>query len=122
MKKDYDEKYWNDYSEFIKTVEGLSGISPSNLLLQYEGLLEDVKSWNIENQDICKYELDYDFLIREDIQNVLNIESLKKNQFFLDFNKSVEEIDSKIKKYILFSDQQDWWKTSKLKLKTYNMR
>ncbi len=71
MEPEKDEKYWKDYTEFIKEVENLTELSPAELLSQYEILIAELN--DIEEEDYLEwqYEFDFDLWTRKKIQNVI---------------------------------------------------
>ena len=120
MESEKDEKYWKDYTEFIKEVENLTELSPANLLSQYEILIAELN--DIEEKDYLEwqYEFDYDLWTRQKIQNVIDHKPISENILLNQFKEKINRLDSELKKHILNSDQIDWWKNPKIDFKNGN--
>ncbi|MBU2928838.1 hypothetical protein [Winogradskyella psychrotolerans] len=120
MEPEKDEKYWKDYTEFIKEVENLTEFSPADLLSQYEILIAELN--DIEEEDYLEwqYEFDYDLWTRQKIQNVIDHKPISENILLNQFKEKINELDSELKKHILNSDQIDWWNNPKIDFKNGN--
>ncbi len=120
MEPEKDEKYWKDYTEFIKEVENLTELSPAELLSQYEILIAELN--DIEEEDYLEwqYEFDFDLWTRKKIQNVIDHKPISENILLNEFKEKINEMDSELKKHILNSDQIDWWNNPKIDFKNEN--
>lgn len=121
---EYNAKYWKDYSEFISFVENKTGNSPSSLISDYKVGIPQInesnqlsKSGDTPEEHSIKltwriYEIP---ITRSQIQAILDSDSLKENLLFIEFTNDIKEIDAKIKKYLLNSKDENWWKDPKFK-------
>lgn len=114
MKIEKDKKYWEDYTEFINQVEKLTDLSPSDLLSRYETLSKELNDVNEDFYLEWKYEIDYDLITRQKIEQVINHKPISESILLLEFKQKIESLDLEIKKHILNSDQKDWWKNIQL--------
>lgn len=115
--KSTNEKYWADHSEFIKEVENLTGLSPANLLAEYQSLIADLTYIDQDFYLEFPSEFNYDLEIRQKIQNVMDLKQISENILLKEFKEEIKKLDSELKKYILISDQIDWWNSPKIHFK-----
>ncbi len=104
------EKYWSDYAKFIQVVERNTGYSPSHLINGYAEFLRMLEEADYDDS-FPEWE-DYflgDIFLREMIQKLFDDESLKDNLVFLDFKKQVEEVDEKMRRFLINPEKADWW-------------
>ncbi|NOU59611.1 hypothetical protein [Marinifilum caeruleilacunae] len=92
-----DEKYWQDYTEFINEVEKLTELSPVDLLSRYKELIEELIETDKEYYLEWKYELDYDLWTRQKIQKVLDNNLISENILLKDFKAQILELDTELK-------------------------
>jgi len=114
MNTELNNKYWEDYSIFIKEVESLTGLSPSDLLTRYKALIAELTDNDEEYFLEWQYEFDDDLFTRKKIQMVLEHNAISDNTLLKSFKEEIELLDLELKKYILNSDQPDWWENPKL--------
>ena len=120
MEPEKDEKYWKDYTEFIEEVEILTELSPADLLSQYEILIAELNDINEEDYLEWQYEFDYDLWTRQKIQNVIEHKPISENILLKHFKGKINELDLELKKYILNSNQIDWWNKPQIDFKNRN--
>ena len=109
-----DAKYWDDYSNFIKTVENITGFSPSDLLQRYEELISELSNGE-ENYVEWQYEFEYDKFTRSEIQKVIENPNLLSNVLLKAFREKIEILDLEFKKYIENANDQKWWENPKVR-------
>lgn len=78
------EKYWSDYTEFIKLAETSTGLSPSDLIERYEILITELETKN-QLEWIYEYVQDEFTIIK--IHQLINHELLKDNILKNEFEK-----------------------------------
>jgi len=118
MARKKDEKYWKDYNKFRSEVWKLTNLSPTHLLESYKEIIEqceDIKYADKDSFITWQYEVDNEIQTREEIQRILDDKSISENILLIDFKKKIEELDSELKKYVIYSEQNDWWKNIRLK-------
>ena len=99
-------EYWNDFTIFIKEVERLSLLSPSDLFESYESLIEGLESnkiyTSIYNQDQADIDHDEDSFgnLINCVHEVVKSISLKGNLLHTAFSYKVEELDERLRKFI----------------------
>lgn len=103
---EYNEQYWKDFTTFIKEVEKIARVSPSNLLEAYQyivdgletgTLLSDLHEW--EPEDVANDEDGFSITIR-DVHKVINNEILQKNLLYTRWAERVIELDEQMIKHI----------------------
>ena len=106
------EKYWSDYTEFIKLAEASTGLSPSDLIERYEILVTELETkesleWLYEN-------MEDEFTITK-IHKLINHELLKDNILKNELKEKVHELDTRMKKFLIpsISNNENWWEDFK---------
>lgn len=112
-----DEKYWTDYTDFIKDVENLTGLNPSNLLSQYQSLIADLRYIDEDYYLEFPYEFNYDLRVRQQIQDIIDHKQISENILLKEFKEEIKKLDSELKKYLLIPDKTDWWNSPKINFK-----
>lgn len=101
-----NEKYWKDYTDFIESVESLTGFSPASLLEIYQELVTKLDNGK-EYYESYAYE--EDIFIRKQIQEIIEYPSLSNNILFEEFRDKIEKLDSEFKKHIENNNDLKWW-------------
>lgn len=120
--KEYDEKYWNDYSLFIQRVEEITRQSPSNLLEHYISLVEELEQMPGGDGIEWVYEEFLDENVRQLIQKALDDNKVANNILLLEFSKQVSEIDLRMQEFLIPDVKQnlDWRKDFKIAFIDWN--
>ena len=102
------DKYWNDYTEFIKLAEAVTGLSPSDLIDRYQSLINELETkkyleWIYENME------EEPMIIK--IHKLINHDSLKNNILKNEFKEKIDELDIRMKKFLIpsISNNENWW-------------
>ena len=102
------DKYWTDYTEFIKLSETITGLSPANLIDRYQTLINELETknyleWIYEN-------MEDEFTITK-IHKLLGQESLKDNILKNEFKEKTNALDSRMKRFLIPSivNDENWW-------------
>ena len=102
------EKYWTDYTEFIRVAESTTGLSPSDLIEQYRTLVNE-----LETKDCLEwiYETMEDEFTITKIHKLLNHELLKQNILRNEFMEKIHELDIRIRNFLIpsVSNDENWW-------------
>ncbi len=95
-----EDKYWSDYTIFIKTVEDLTKFSPSDLIDLYTKLVEELE--NAKNKDILEwiYEDVNEEYTRTKIQTVIESDKLIENLLLDEFCKKINILDQRMGKFL----------------------
>lgn len=112
---EYDDKYWRNYTSFIKGVEDLTTYSPANLIQRYSELVEELEDINEDYYLEWKYELGNDVFVRDSIEKVFKSHSLLGNVLLESFRSQIKELDKRIKDYVINYNQDNWWKQPSIK-------
>jgi hypothetical protein len=102
------EKYWNDYTEFIKLAEASTVLSPSDLIERYEMLIAELET---KNQLEWIYENMQDEFTIVKAHKLINHELLKDNILKNEFKEKIRELDVRMKKFLSpsISNNENWW-------------
>ena len=102
------DKYWTDYTEFIKVAETFTGLSPADLIDKYQILIDELEineylEWIYENTED-------EFTITK-VHKLLNQESLKDNILKDEFEEKIKELDSRMKRFLIpsIANDENWW-------------
>ena len=102
------EKYWSDYTVFIKIAEASTGLSPSDLIERYEILITELET---KNQLEWIYENMQDEFTIVKIHQLINHELLEDNMVKNEFKEKIRELDIRMKKFLIpsISSNENWW-------------
>jgi len=92
-----DEKYWKDYTQFIKLSEETTGKSPADLLEHYKTLVEELEHDNYQLE--WQYEESENQKTFQNIHQLLHIEELKSNLLKQYFENEITMLDERIKPF-----------------------
>jgi len=113
---DKNSQYWKEYTEFLQKTNDLTNLSPIELQTKYEELIEEFKECQENENTKIEYELDYELLIRNDIQLVLLNKDLCDNRFRNEFEAKVVALDLEIKQFLICDENKmDWWNSYSIK-------
>jgi hypothetical protein len=117
-----NEKYWSDYTDFLRAVSHLTKSSPADLLESYADLVESLETKTFENYMLSEYEADNDLYFRTIIQHILNSKEIADNLLFLEFKSKIIVLDKRIKPFLEneCASRTDWYKKIRLNPSTYS--
>ena len=103
-----DEKYWQDYTKFIKLSEEITGRSPAALLEHYKTLVEELENDNYELEWV--YEKLENQKTFQKIHQLLHSNELKSNLLKQSFENETALLDDRIKPFLKehLQNNPDW--------------
>ena len=105
---DADIKYWNDYTEFIKISEELTGFSPAELVERYKILINELETNNL--LEWIYEDLQNEYTVTK-IHKLMNLDLLKGNILKNNFEREVNLLNIRFVSFLeeIYKNTDSWW-------------